>query len=128
MCKRATTTELIKSLDPVNVDEQHPLIETENCSVYRLFAKVDNEEVILKVIQVDGRRRTGAKTEREAWALHNVQQLLGWAHTSDNMIYYLFMKNMGVSYLNTRLSTNRILKLQREAEKFYLSHYHLTHT
>ena len=100
-----------------------------NCGVYHLLSKIDNEEVVLKVIQIDGRRRTKEKTEREAWGLHNVQQLLGWAHTSDNMIYYLFMKNMGVSLYDTPFANNPQLvrKLQDESLNVYSSQYHLKH-
>jgi len=127
VCKRATSNELVAALG--TVDGQNSLLENEYCSVYHLTARVDNQNVILKVIQ------NGMKMEEvihdEAWGLHNVEQLLGWGHTPNKKLYYLFMKNMGVPLSETRATFandhRQVRKLQHKAEEFYLSHYHLQH-
>ncbi len=127
MCKRATTNELIKSLR--TVDTEHPFPTDKDCIVYRLNAKVDNENMILKVIH------NGMEEEKEikdeVWALQNVEQLLGWGHTPDKKLYYLFMKNTGVPLSATpdhiRNDHQLVQKLQRDAERLYLSRYHLRH-
>ena len=123
-CKRATDDELMGALS--TADEAVPLQQAEDCSVYRLPVKVDNENVILKVIKNNDEKKSA---EREAWGNHNVGQLLGWAHTPDEALYYLFIINMGVPYWETELKKNRKLvkQLQHAAEERYQSQYHLKH-
>jgi hypothetical protein len=126
-CKRATPNELIKALS--TVDTEHPFPTDKDCIVYPLTTKVDNEKVILKVIHNGMEEEEEIKDE--AWALHNVEQLLGWGHTPNKKLYYLFMKNMGVPLSETRATFandhRQVRKLQHKAEEFYLSHYHLQH-
>jgi hypothetical protein len=125
-CKRATPNELIEALRIF--DGQNPLLSEAGCSVYRLKGKVDNENVIVKVIL------KGIKTKKviegEAWALHNVEQLLGWGHTPNNRLYYLFIKDMGVP-LSPQMpfakDRQQLRELQLKAEEFYRSQYHLKH-
>ncbi len=85
--------------------------------------------MIVKVIQNGMRLENMIKDE--AWALHNVKQLLGWAHTPNRRLYYLFIKYMGVPLSavpdHVRNDHQLIRKLQRDAEEFYLSRYHLEH-
>lgn len=125
--KRATPDGLMEALR--TVDEKHPLLDPEwtnnlNCGVYHLTEKVDNENVILKVI-ISGVR----EPEREAWGNYNVGQLLGWAHTPNKVLYYLFIKNMGVLLQDTELKDdpNQVRELKREAIQRYRSQYHLRH-
>ncbi|KAF8325677.1 hypothetical protein F5887DRAFT_1018348 [Amanita rubescens] len=124
-CKRATPNELIKALSTADTERQFPT--DKDCIVYPLTTKVDNENVILKVIHNGMGEEEEIKDE--AWALENVKQLLGWAHTPDKKLYYLFMKNMGVPLSQTTFANDyrQVRKLQRKAEEFYLSHYHLRH-
>jgi len=125
-CKRATPNELIEALRMF--DGQNPLLSEQDCSVYRLKEKVDNENVIVKVIQ--NGMRLKQMIEDEAWALHNVKQLLGWGHTPDKRLYYLFIKDMGVP-LSPQMpfakDRQQLRELQLKAEEFYRSQYHLEH-
>ena len=81
----------------------------------------------MKVIQ-NGLRDEGVIID-EAWALENVNQLRGWAHTPDKKLYYLFMRDMGVSlrWTGFEKDVQRVQELEKKAEEFYTSHYHLTH-
>ncbi|KAF8325674.1 hypothetical protein F5887DRAFT_1085329 [Amanita rubescens] len=125
-CKRATPNELIEALRIF--DGQNPLLSEAGCSVYRLKEKVDNENVIVKVI-LNGMRSKKTIVD-EAWALHNVEQLLGWAHTPNGRLYYLFIKDMGVP-LSPQMpfakDPQQLRELQLKAEKVYHSQYHLEH-
>ncbi|KAF8325676.1 hypothetical protein F5887DRAFT_1201430 [Amanita rubescens] len=125
-CKRATPNELLEAVRKGKVGSK--LQESKASSVYHLTTRVDNEDVILKVVRGTGIERMKAG---EAWALENVQQLLGWGYTPNEKLFYLFMKNMGVPLSQTGATFandhQQVEKLQREAEKTYLSRYHLEH-
>jgi hypothetical protein len=95
-------------------------------SVYRLTQKVDNENVILKVLQNNDKLKQN-NAEREAWGNHNVGQLLGWAQTPNKALSYLFIKNMGVPSSETGLDKQQLTQLRKEARKLYKSTYHLKH-
>ncbi|KAF8675497.1 hypothetical protein AX14_005103 [Amanita brunnescens Koide BX004] len=124
-CKRATPDELTDTLK--TMDKAVTIQEGKDASVYSLPAtmKVDNENVILKVINNNDKNENA---EREAWANHNVGQLLGWAHTPNKALTYLFIKNMGVEYWNTGLNDDQLKQLYEEAKASYQSQYHLTHS
>ncbi len=125
-CKRVMPNKLIEALRTVN--REHPLLEGKAASVYHLTERVDNEDVILKVVRGTGMDRMKIG---EAWALHNVEQLRGWGYTPNQKLFYLFMKNMGVPLSavpkHVRNDHQLVRKLQRDAERFYLSRYHLQH-
>ncbi len=128
-CKRATANELIESLK--SVDLKHPLLEKGHSCVYHLTEKIDGEDLILKVIQ-PGKERSEKRIPGEVRALYHVGQLRGWGYTPDRKFYYLFIKNMGIplqALLETTFGDNaeRARDLRVEAEKFYLSNYHIKH-
>ena len=124
-----TTDELKAALS--TVDEEHPLkAVSDDCGVYRLKKEVNNEKVILKVINNNDPSFPRRNAKDEAWATHNVEQLLGWAHTPNKALYYFFIKNMGVPYGEVPMlkkDPKLVLELREEATKLYESQYHLTH-
>lgn len=68
--------------------------------------------------------------KKEIWALYNVGQLRGSAHTPDKEFYYLFMKNMGVPLEKAEeIKENPAMArtLREEGEKSYISRYHIYH-
>jgi len=125
-CKRATN-EIIQALSPGNIIEDKPLKENQYCDVFKLKAKIDGKEAVVKIIEngmVDQEQ-----IEEEVTALQTNGQLLGWGHTPDQKLYYLVMEYMGVPLEETPFKEDheRITKLKTAAINRYKLHYGLTH-
>lgn len=95
-----------------------------------LIAKIDDENLILKVIRASRKDWPEKWIEEEARGLYNVGQLRGWARTHDGEFYYIWMKKMGNPLQDTPLAKNPqlVMKLREEASIFYCTKYHLCHT
>lgn len=96
--------------------------QNQYASVYFLHGQLDGKHAVLKIIQ-NGMSEVEQILE-EVSALRANRQLLGWGHTPDKELYYVFMEYMGLPLAQTPFGHDAAFIQQlKEAA---LHRYHIT--
>jgi len=121
VCKRADINALYAALNPANV--HHLFQENQYAGIYLLQQPLDGKHVVLKILQ-NGMTEEDQILE-EITALRMNGQLIGWGHTPNKELYYIFMEYMGVALAQTPFANNAqyIATIKQAA----LQRYHLTY-
>jgi len=126
LCKRADIHELYAALTPGNM--RFIFKENQYASVYLLHRQLDGKHAVLKILQ-NGMSEEEQILE-EISALRMNRQLIGWGHTPNRELYYIFMEYMGVPLARTPFAHNAniVQHLKQAAIQRYHFNHGLVHT
>lgn len=102
------------------------------CCVYRLNVNVGGRRAVVKIVHRSFNDDAEDELREEAQGLFNVNQLLAWAHTHHQELYYFVMEDMGVPWPETgmaklRRSDHLRAHLQSEARAHRYDHFLVAH-